>query len=110
MSAGLGFVLSFGYWCTNFTVLQRAMAADSMSAARRTPLLAEVTRMAGESRTAMSGLVEQCRDEIEQIDARIRPGTIFGVGPTIAKLADADVPRDETPREAIAPSSVMMYL
>ena len=26
--AGLGFVLSFGYWCTNFLVVQRAMAAD----------------------------------------------------------------------------------
>ena len=39
MVAGLGFVLSFGYWCTNFLVVQRAMAADSMSAARRTPLI-----------------------------------------------------------------------
>src|SRR5271165_6080167 len=38
--AGLGFVLSFGYWCTDFLVVQRAMAADSMSAARRTPLVA----------------------------------------------------------------------
>jgi len=38
--AGLGFVLSFGYWCTDFLVVQRAMAADSMSAARRTPLMA----------------------------------------------------------------------
>src|ERR1035438_4114547 len=27
MVAGLGFVLSFGYWCTNFLVVQRAMAA-----------------------------------------------------------------------------------
>jgi SSS family solute:Na+ symporter len=32
---GLGFVLSFGYWCTDFLVVQRAMAADSMTAARR---------------------------------------------------------------------------
>ena len=38
--AGLGFVLSFGYWCTDFLVVQRAMAANSMSAARRTPLIA----------------------------------------------------------------------
>jgi SSS family solute:Na+ symporter len=30
---GLGFVLSFGYWCTDFLVVQRAMAADSMNAA-----------------------------------------------------------------------------
>ncbi len=38
--AGLGFVLSFGYWCTNFLVIQRAMAADSMAEARQTPLFA----------------------------------------------------------------------
>ncbi len=42
---GLGFVLSFGYWCTDFLVVQRAMAADSMAAARRTPLIAAVPKM-----------------------------------------------------------------
>ncbi|HWZ28166.1 MAG TPA: sodium:solute symporter family protein [Gemmatimonadales bacterium] len=42
---GLGFVLSFGYWCTDFLVVQRAMAADSMTAARRTPLLAAFPKM-----------------------------------------------------------------
>ncbi len=43
--AGLGFVLSFGYWCTDFLVIQRAMAADSMNAARRTPLMAAFPKM-----------------------------------------------------------------
>ena len=43
--AGLGFVLSFGYWCTDFLVVQRAMAADSMGAARRTPLIAALPKM-----------------------------------------------------------------
>jgi solute:Na+ symporter, SSS family len=43
--AGLGFVLSFGYWCTDFLVIQRAMAADSMSGARRTPLIAAFPKM-----------------------------------------------------------------
>jgi SSS family solute:Na+ symporter len=38
--AGLGFVLSFGYWCTNFLVIQRAMAANTMAEARQTPLFA----------------------------------------------------------------------
>src|SRR5690348_4794298 len=38
--AGLGFVLSFGYWCTNFLVVQRAMAAETMEGARQTPLFA----------------------------------------------------------------------
>jgi SSS family solute:Na+ symporter len=42
---GLGFVLSFGYWCTDFLVIQRAMAADSMNAARRTPLIAAIPKM-----------------------------------------------------------------
>ncbi|HEV8129659.1 MAG TPA: sodium:solute symporter family protein, partial [Acidobacteriota bacterium] len=45
MVMGLGFVLSFGYWCTDFLVVQRAMAADSMSAARRTPLIAALPKM-----------------------------------------------------------------
>jgi len=38
--AGLGFVLSFGYWCTNFLVIQRAMAAETIHGARQTPLFA----------------------------------------------------------------------
>lgn len=37
---GLGFVLSFGYWTTNFAEVQRALSARSMSAARRTPIIA----------------------------------------------------------------------
>ena len=45
MVAGLGFVLSFGYWCTNFLVVQRAMAAENMSAARRTPLIGAIPKM-----------------------------------------------------------------
>ena len=69
---------------------------------RRAPLLDGVTRMAGESRTALAALVEQCRSELEQIDRRIRPGTILGVGETIAALADDDVPPGKLPREAIA--------
>ena len=36
---GLGFVLSFGYWTTNFAEVQRALSAKSLSAARRTPLI-----------------------------------------------------------------------
>src|SRR5919205_845104 len=36
---GLGFVLSFGYWTTNFAEVQRALSAKNLSAARRTPLI-----------------------------------------------------------------------
>lgn len=45
IAMGLGFVLAFGYWCTDFLVVQRAMAADSMSAARRAPIIAAVPKM-----------------------------------------------------------------
>ncbi|MCU0247975.1 MAG: sodium:solute symporter family protein [Bryobacter sp.] len=45
LAMGLGFVLSFGYWCTDFLVVQRAMAAKSMAAARRTPLVAAFPKM-----------------------------------------------------------------
>jgi SSS family solute:Na+ symporter len=45
MVFGLGFVLAFGYWCTNFLVVQRAMAARNMTAARRTPLIGAVPKM-----------------------------------------------------------------
>jgi SSS family solute:Na+ symporter len=45
MVMGLGFVLSFGYWCTDFLVVQRALAAKTMTAARRTPLIAAIPKM-----------------------------------------------------------------
>ena len=45
MTMGLGFVLSFGYWCTDFLVIQRAMAAKSMTAARNTPIVAAFPKM-----------------------------------------------------------------
>ena len=43
--AGLGFVLSFGYWCTDFLVVQRAMATETIHGARQTPLFAAFPKM-----------------------------------------------------------------
>jgi solute:Na+ symporter, SSS family len=45
IAAGLGFVLSFGYWCTNFLIVQRAMAAESQMAARKVPLIGAIPKM-----------------------------------------------------------------
>ena len=42
---GLGFVMSFGYWCTDFLVVQRAMIARNLSAAQRTPIIAAIPKM-----------------------------------------------------------------
>ena len=57
MIVGLGFVLSFGYWCTDFLVVQRAMAASSMSAARRTPLIAAVPKMLFPALVILPGMI-----------------------------------------------------
>jgi len=57
MVMGLGFVLSFGYWCTDFLVVQRAMAADSMAAARRTPLLAAFPKMLFPALVILPGMI-----------------------------------------------------
>src|SRR5277367_6195928 len=45
LAMGLGFVLSFGYWCTDFLVIQTAMATDSEENARRVPLIAAIPKM-----------------------------------------------------------------
>ena len=45
LSMGLAFVLSFGYWCTDFLVIQTAMATDSEESARRVPLIAAIPKM-----------------------------------------------------------------
>ena len=57
LAMGLGFVLSFGYWCTDFLVVQRAMAADSMNSARRTPLIASFPKMAFPLLVILPGLI-----------------------------------------------------
>ena len=45
LGMGLGFVLGSGYWCTDFLVIQTAMASKNMAAARRVPLIAAVPKM-----------------------------------------------------------------
>jgi SSS family solute:Na+ symporter len=42
---GLGFVLAFGYWCTDFLVVQRAMISKNLNAAQRTPIIASVPKI-----------------------------------------------------------------
>ncbi len=54
---GLGFVLSFGYWCTDFLVIQRGLAAKDMAAAERTPLIAAIPKMFFPLLVVLPGLV-----------------------------------------------------
>ncbi len=54
---GLGFVLSFGYWTTNFVEVQRAMASDSISAARKTPVIGAFPKMFVPFITIVPGMI-----------------------------------------------------
>ncbi|MGI8496760.1 MAG: sodium:solute symporter family protein [Gemmatimonadaceae bacterium] len=80
---GLGFVLSFGYWCTDFLVVQRAMAADSMLDARRTPLIAAVPKMLFPFLVILPGMIAL---------ALTSSGAAAGQGIIPAKLTSAGQP------------------
>jgi solute:Na+ symporter, SSS family len=54
---GLGFVLSFGYWTTNFAEVQRALSARNMSAARRTPIIGAFPKALIPTAIAIPGMV-----------------------------------------------------
>jgi SSS family solute:Na+ symporter len=54
---GLGFVLSFGYWTTDFLVVQRALSAKDLRSARMTPILASFFKMAVPFIVIMGGLI-----------------------------------------------------
>jgi SSS family solute:Na+ symporter len=54
---GLGFILSFGYWTTNFAEVQRALSAKDLSAGRRTPLIAAYPKLLIPAVTVIPGLV-----------------------------------------------------
>ena len=68
---------------------------------RGLPLCREAYRVTTEMRAASREVIDQCRDELARIEARIRPGTAWNVGPTIAALADLDLPQGETPRQIV---------
>ncbi len=54
---GLGFVLSFGYWTTNFVEVQRAMASDSIASARKTPVIGSFPKMFVPFLTIIPGMI-----------------------------------------------------
>ncbi|MDZ7374236.1 MAG: sodium:solute symporter family protein [candidate division KSB1 bacterium] len=54
---GLGFVLSFGYWTTDFLVVQRAFSAKDLRSARMAPIIASFFKMAVPFLVIVSGLI-----------------------------------------------------
>ena len=100
MVFGLGFVLSFGYWCTNFLVVQRAMAAKDMSSARRTPLIAAVPKMLFPALVIMPGMIavalamtgkDGYRLPPKRIDAAVYAKAIPAVKDAATKAVSAEV-------------------
>jgi len=93
---GLGFVLSFGYWCTDFLVVQRALAAKDMAAAQRTPLIATIPKMFFPALVILPGLVAIAYPDVSKMLgdppnynyalpamlARLYPSGLLGIGMT----------------------------
>jgi SSS family solute:Na+ symporter len=96
MIFGLGFVLSFGYWCTNFLVVQRAMAAKNMTAARNTPLVAAVPKMFFPFLVIVPGMIAAALTTLPDKGYRIPPPVIaqanYDKAVTALKSADATNP------------------
>jgi solute:Na+ symporter, SSS family len=100
LAMGLGFVLSFGYWCTDFLVIQRAMAADSEVSARRVPLIAAVPKMFFPFLVILPGLIAV------SITSNM-PGAGRGTGnAAISAPASANVPLDEAHPHGIIPAKI----
>ncbi|MDF1574032.1 MAG: sodium:solute symporter family protein [Bacteroidales bacterium] len=72
---GLGFVLSFGYWCTNFLVVQRGMAAGSMSAARKTPLIGALPKMFLPLLVVVPGMIALALSNMGELEIPLKAGT-----------------------------------
>jgi SSS family solute:Na+ symporter len=98
MVFGLGFVLSFGYWCTNFLVVQRAMAAKNMTAARNTPLVAAVPKMFFPFLVIVPGMIA--------VALTANPGKDYRIPPPIISQASydnaVDAVKQANPAEAAA--------
>lgn len=72
---GLGFVLSFGYWTTDFLLVQRAFSAKNLDAARKTPIYASFFKMALPFIVVGSGLVAWKLQDMGQIKLLLHPYT-----------------------------------
>ncbi|MGB9147147.1 MAG: sodium:solute symporter family protein [Acidobacteriaceae bacterium] len=88
--AGLGFVLSFGYWCTDFLVIQTAMAANSEESARRVPLIAAIPKMFFPFLVILPGLIAIATPDVTRhMMATAAPVGMTASAAAHSKYADA---------------------
>jgi solute:Na+ symporter, SSS family len=108
LAMGLGFVLSFGYWCTDFLVIQRAMAADSEVSARRVPLIAAIPKMFFPFLVILPGLIAVSVTSHMATQGAIRQ-QILTSGQTATKTVidaaatNANIPLDDAHPHGIIP-------
>ncbi|GAB3200773.1 sodium:solute symporter family protein [Geodermatophilus arenarius] len=88
---GLGFVLSFGYWTTNFVEVQRAMATKSMSAARSTPIIGAFPKMFVPFIVVVPGIIATVLVP-EVVEARAASATDFDYNNSILLLIRDTLP------------------
>jgi SSS family solute:Na+ symporter len=98
LAMGLGFVLSFGYWCTDFLVIQRAMAADSEVSARRVPLIAAIPKMFFPFLVILPGLIA--------ISVTSHMGATPAVGYAMTAPNGHPLPLDEQHPHGIIPQKI----
>ena len=89
---GLGFVLSFGYWTTNFVEVQRAMASDSIASARKTPVIGAFPKMFVPFITIIPGMIAAV------------------IVPEIAELKNGGSPPGGASGEGVAFNDSLLYL
>jgi SSS family solute:Na+ symporter len=72
---GLGWVISFGYWTTDFLVVQRVIAAKDMRAAKLAPIIASYFKMAVPFIVILPGLLG-----LAVLDFTLVPESAVGAG------------------------------
>jgi len=75
IALGLGFVLSFGYWTTDFLIIQRAFSAKDLDSARKTPIYASFFKMALPFIVVIGGLVAWKLQDLGQLQLLSHPVT-----------------------------------
>jgi SSS family solute:Na+ symporter len=90
LAMGLGVVLGGAHWCADFRVLQTAMAAKNMNAARRIPLLAAIPRIFFPLLVVLPGLVAiGLPTPRTTTEIRYENGVIYHTTSVVAPAAEA---------------------
>ena len=101
---GLGFVLSFGYWCTDFLVIQRAMAAKSEESARKVPIIAALPKMLFPFLVILPGLIAISVTSHAARTSSAHTGVVASAAP--AAMAATSHSEDEAHPHGIIPEKI----